>query len=95
MFPRSQPEGRNGNEILMTFHRLTKNLFPLAVALALYSAGAKADSDVSTAAARPSPDWLRSGVIYEIFPRDFSPAGNLAGVTGELDFPRFEHGGSS
>ncbi len=37
------------------------------------------------AAARSSPDWLRTGTIYEIFPRDFSPAGNLAGVTARLD----------
>ena len=31
-----------------------------------------------------SPPWLRDGVIYEIFPRDFSRAGNLAGVTARL-----------
>jgi glycosidase len=35
--------------------------------------------------ARTSPDWLQKGVIYEIFPRDFSPAGNLNGVTARLD----------
>ena len=35
--------------------------------------------------ARPSPAWLRDGVIYEIFPRDFSPAGNLQGVIAGLD----------
>ena len=35
--------------------------------------------------ARPSPDWLRSGTIYEIFPRDFSVDGNLGGVTAKLD----------
>ena len=57
----------------------------LAVVLALFSTGAKADPDVSGVAARPSPDWLRSGTIYEIFPRDFSAAGNLAGVTARLD----------
>lgn len=44
-----------------------------------------ADQDVSTAPARPSPEWLRSGTIYEIFPRDFSLAGNLNGVTARLD----------
>jgi len=36
-----------------------------------------------------SPDWLRDGVIYEIFPRDFSAAGTLAGVTAQLD--RLQH----
>ena len=40
---------------------------------------------VSQQTARTSPAWLRDGVIYEIFPRDFSPAGNLNGVTARLD----------
>lgn len=35
--------------------------------------------------ARPSPDWLRTGTIYEIFPRDFSAEGNFQGVTARLD----------
>jgi cyclomaltodextrinase len=39
----------------------------------------------AAAPARPSPAWLHAGTIYEIFPRDFSPAGNLAGVTARLD----------
>ncbi|HEY1662815.1 MAG TPA: alpha-amylase family glycosyl hydrolase [Verrucomicrobiae bacterium] len=41
--------------------------------------------DSTEAAARSSPEWLRDGVIYEIFPRDFSKAGNLDGVTAKLD----------
>ena len=41
--------------------------------------------DVSGITARPSPEWLRDGTIYEIFPRDFSAAGDLNGVTGKLD----------
>ncbi|MGH9764299.1 MAG: alpha-amylase family glycosyl hydrolase, partial [Blastocatellia bacterium] len=32
-----------------------------------------------------SPSWVRDGVIYEVFPRDFSQAGNLNGVTQQLD----------
>ena len=35
--------------------------------------------------ARPSPEWLKAGVIYQIFPRSFSQEGTLAGVTGKLD----------
>lgn len=31
-----------------------------------------------------SRDWLRNGVIYEIFPRNFSSEGNLAGVTARV-----------
>ena len=41
--------------------------------------------DVSHEAARPSATWIRDAVIYEIFPRDFSASGNLAGVTAQLD----------
>jgi glycosidase len=70
----------------MHFHHLTKGLFlSLVAAGVLFSSGTKADADYSNVSARPSPDWLRSGIIYEIFPRDFSPAGNLAGVTAKLD----------
>ena len=34
---------------------------------------------------RIAPEWLRSGLIYEVFPRSFSAAGNLNGVTASLD----------
>jgi len=44
-----------------------------------------AGQDFSQATATAGPQWLRDGVIYEIFPRDFSPTGNLAGVTARLD----------
>src|SRR5215475_9359397 len=38
-----------------------------------------------TNSARTSPEWLREGVIYEVFPRNFSPEGNFNGVTAHLD----------
>jgi glycosidase len=57
----------------------------LGLAVNLFNATALADTDVSGANARTSPDWLRTGTIYEIFPRDFSPAGNIEGVTAKLD----------
>jgi cyclomaltodextrinase len=42
--------------------------------------------DVSKSSARASvPAWVRDGVIYEIYPRDFSDKGNFEGVTAELD----------
>lgn len=44
-----------------------------------------AADNLSKIPARTSPAWLRDGVIYEIFPRDFSAAGNLDGVTARLD----------
>jgi glycosidase len=69
----------------MNLHRLIKGLLLLAASLSLVSSGAKAQSSASGAPARPSPEWLRSGTLYEIFPRDFSAAGNLAGITAKLD----------
>ena len=57
----------------------------LGLAANLFTATALADTDVSGLSARTSPEWLRTGTIYEIFPRDFSPAGNIAGVTAKLD----------
>jgi len=53
--------------------------------MVLFSTVARSDQDLSKTAARPSPAWLRDGVIYEIFPRAFSQAGNLNGVTARLD----------
>ena len=41
--------------------------------------------DFSKEAARTSRPWVRDGVIYEIFPRAFSPEGNFNGVTARLD----------
>ncbi len=41
--------------------------------------------NLSQIQARTAPAWLRDGVLYEVFPRDFSPAGNLDGVTAHLD----------
>jgi cyclomaltodextrinase / maltogenic alpha-amylase / neopullulanase len=59
-------------------------LFLLLSVLLLAPAFAQA-GDPAKQTARHQPDWLRNGVIYEIFPRDFSPAGNLNGVTAKLD----------
>jgi len=41
--------------------------------------------DVSKVSARPARDWVRDGVIYEIYPRDFSQEGNFNGITAQLD----------
>jgi glycosidase len=35
--------------------------------------------------ARTSPLWVRDGVVYEVFPRQFSPEGNFNGITARLD----------
>jgi cyclomaltodextrinase len=43
------------------------------------------DRDWSRDTARAVPDWVRDAVVYEVFPRVFSPEGNLSGVTARLD----------
>ncbi len=46
----------------------------------------KAQTDSTTpVVAQHVPAWMDAAIFYEIFPRDFSPAGNLAGVTAGLD----------
>jgi cyclomaltodextrinase / maltogenic alpha-amylase / neopullulanase len=56
-----------------------------AVVFLLFSVYVRADGGMSSIPARSSPQWLRDSVIYEIFPRDFSPAGNFKGITARLD----------
>ncbi len=69
----------------MNITRSLKYCLLLSTIAVLVSAAARAVANVAAAAARPSPAWLRSGILYEIYPRDFSVAGNLAGVTAKLD----------
>ena len=47
--------------------------------------GQQPDASVAAGSARNSPAWLTSGVIYEVFPREFSAEGNFQGVTKRLD----------
>ena len=59
----------------------------IAVALAAGSMpyAQEPDATIAKQPARTSPVWLKSGVIYQIFVRAFSPAGDLNGVTARLD----------
>ncbi len=57
----------------------------IGVLICSVAPAARADANISRETAQSGPVWLRDGVIYEIFPRDFSPAGNLNGVTAKLD----------
>ena len=43
------------------------------------------DPAIASLQARPSPEWLKSGTVYQIFVRSFSPSGDLNGVTARLD----------
>lgn len=56
----------------------------LSLALTFAAGGGRSQS-LTNEAARPVPDWLRNGVIYELFPRNFSTEGNFNGVTARLD----------
>lgn len=47
--------------------------------------GGSALANPSDLITRQSPDWLRSSVVYEIFPRNFSNAGDLNTITARLD----------
>src|SRR5258708_20903447 len=65
-------------------------LLPLACILAtllpVTTVAQAADAtDYSALAARDSPAWVHDGVIYEIFPRQFSARGDFNGVTAQLD----------
>lgn len=44
-----------------------------------------AQTDWSAVPAREAPAWVRGDVIYEIFPRQFSPKGDFASITAHLD----------
>jgi glycosidase len=57
----------------------------LALAFAMLAATLTNLSAQPTKAARPSPQWVRDAVIYEIFPRNFSAEGNFNGITARLD----------
>ncbi|HWD93457.1 MAG TPA: alpha-amylase family glycosyl hydrolase [Verrucomicrobiae bacterium] len=60
-----------------------RKIFPLwLLCLALLSQGAYAQAP---GAARTTPKWLHDGVVYELFPRDFSAQGDFNGVTARLD----------
>jgi len=71
--------------------RLTRSSQILFLALAISATGTNRSlaqqpaRDLSQTQARPTQDWVRDGVIYEIFPRAFSAEGNFNGITARLD----------
>ena len=71
--------------VVVLLRKCLRGGVPLAAAAGLLFPGLALADSLNSIPARPSPDWLRTGAIYEIFPREFSPAGNLAGVTARLD----------
>ena len=60
--------------------RLTLRLTSVLLALTAFAASPltfAADAATNRPAARTSPDWLRDGIIYEVFPRAFSASGDF------------------
>ena len=65
-------------------------LIQVTLAVVLFSTSyqhglAQQSRDVSKESARHTRDWVRDGVIYEIYPRNFSAQGNFNGITSRLD----------
>ena len=56
----------------------------VAVLIAILTPAAHGEP-LAVGTARPSPEWLRAGTVYEIFPRDFSSHGDFNGITAQLD----------
>ena len=42
-------------------------------------------AQITNSTARHAPEWLRNGIMYEIFPRNFSQAGDFNAITARLD----------
>ena len=76
---------------MLFLKRLTLTSQILFLALAIFAAGAyrsvaqPSARDVSKESARPTRDWVRDGVVYEIYPRAFSQQGDFNGITARLD----------
>jgi glycosidase len=69
------------------FKNLTaKIIIPtLLVVILTHGIVAQQNRDFSKENARPSPDWVKDAVIYEIFPRQYSQKGDFNSITADLD----------
>jgi cyclomaltodextrinase len=66
--------------------RLVLAIFWLAILSCASGAAAQQPGhDVSQAKARATRDWVRDGLVYEIYPRAFSASGDFNGITARLD----------
>jgi glycosidase len=57
----------------------------LLVSLLCLNSAAHAQGGDPAGESRKPLQWFRGGVVYEVFPRNFSTDGNLAGITKRLD----------
>lgn len=75
---------------MLWLKRLTGSWFVFLLFVLLAEGGQRSFTqaqtrDVSKEQARQARDWVRDGVIYEIYPRAFSKEGNFNGITAQLD----------
>ncbi|HUT94339.1 MAG TPA: alpha-amylase family glycosyl hydrolase [Thermoguttaceae bacterium] len=64
-----------------------RQLFALllyTVLIPAISLAAEPDRDIASLPARPSPEWVTRGVMYQIQPRAFTPEGTLKAATARL-----------
>jgi len=65
--------------LLSTFWRALR-LALASLLSTIFATGA----EIAQPQARTAPSWLQNGVVYEIYPRAFSPEGNFKGITAKL-----------
>ena len=56
----------------------------IAMCISAVSLGAEPKRDITSLSARPSPEWVTGGVMYQIQPRAFTPEGTLKAATARL-----------
>ena len=78
----------SSNKHMITRKTTTKRIYLIAavfLACAAQVSAQQPERDVSKEPARQTRNWVRDGVIYEIYPRAFSSPGNFSGITARLD----------
>src|SRR5215212_2606601 len=76
---------RNPKGFSLAPFRLCARTFLVLSLLTSLLAAQQPARDVSKESARPTRDWVRDGVIYEIYPRAFSQQGDFNAITARLD----------
>ena len=70
---------------ISTLRNTFRSLIAGALLIAMLGVAVGQSIDVSRVSARATRSWVRDGVIYQIFPRNFSNEGNFKAVTAQLD----------
>lgn len=70
---------------MRTKHSLVRRALLAGCSLLIATTSLLAQPSFADRPARKAPDWLRDGVVYEIFPRNFSAEGTFNAITARLD----------